>query len=114
MSREMLISDRPKWSCKIVNFEKDWEVRIKVDPNFRGWVNVYSTKHKTSQELLALTKQKISMSKRMKSPKKTSSMWIVVIRLKAKWWLATTVTTSMYLIFKTQKHGKIVSSLNLL
>jgi len=43
MKKEMLISDRPKWSCKIMNFEKDWEVRRKVDPNFRGWVNVYCT-----------------------------------------------------------------------
>ena len=53
MSREMLISDRPKWSCKIMNFEKDWEVRRKVDPNFRGWVNVYSTKHKDIARIIS-------------------------------------------------------------
>lgn len=39
----MLISDRPKWTGKILNLEKDIEARKKVDTSFRGWVYIYCT-----------------------------------------------------------------------
>lgn len=44
MEKAIMLSDKPKWVCKILNGDKNIEVRSKFPKDFVGWVYIYNTK----------------------------------------------------------------------
>ena len=52
MSKAILISIKPKWVAKILNGEKNIEIRKRFPKDYVGWVYIYCTKDKKYANLI--------------------------------------------------------------